>query len=154
MNRKQLIESTYGLATISIDSLNEYKLNQETLVAMMNTRMEGQPDIADLVGGDNLSLMKENHANHAIFMESMFALCNTEVLVDTIIWVFRVYRAREFKVSYWVKQLNSWIELYQATLTARCFNEILPFYEWMLIHVPDFSLLSDETTVKNGHLKE
>jgi hypothetical protein len=154
MNREQLIESTIGLGSISAYSLREFKENREILVAMMNSLMAGKPELDDLIGEANLSMMKENHVNHAKFMESVFALFDKVVLVDTILWVFRTYRSRAFKDAYWIEQLNSWIELYRATLSQKCLSEILPFYHWMLNHISDFSLLSDEISESETHKKE
>lgn len=89
-------------------------------------------------------MMKDNHANHARFMESVFTNPLAETLVDTILWVFRAYRSRKFGSTYWAAQLNTWIEIYKSELSEECFEAVYPFYNWMQINIPNFVKLSDE----------
>jgi len=90
-------------------------------------------------------MMKDNHANHARFLESIFHEHSPEVLVDTIIWVFRAYRSRNFSSTYWAAQLNTWIEIHKRELSPECFNEIYPYYKWMQINIPVFNSLAETT---------
>ena len=144
MDRSQRIETTGGLKSVSRESLEELSAKRESLVKRLNEVMLARPDIMNLVGEENLEMMKDNHANHSRFMESVFTNFNAEVLVDTVLWVFRAYRTRGFSSAYWAAQLNNWIVLYSQTLTKSCFTEIYPFYTWMQIHIPEFVKLSDE----------
>jgi hypothetical protein len=60
------------------------------------------------------------------------------------LWVFRAYRARKFKSTYWAAQLNGWLEIYKKELSDDCFEAVYPYYNWMQIHIPIFVTLADE----------
>jgi len=107
--------------------------------------MESRADLLEMVGDGNVNMMKDNHANHARFMESIFVQHSSEILVDTVLWVFRAYRSRNFSSTYWAAQLNAWIELYKKELSAECYQEIYPYYNWMQINIPTFNNLAEET---------
>jgi len=144
MDRFYLIKTAKYLNPVSERGYNEYQRMQEKLVSLMNDKMLSSPDINDLVGGNNLDMMKDNHANHARFMASLFKNFDPEVLTDTVLWVFRAYSSRKFHSNYWAAQLNSWIDILKKKLSEQTFKEILPFYEWMQVNIPVFVKLSTE----------
>jgi hypothetical protein len=108
--------------------------------------MEARPDIVEMVGKNNINMMRDNHANHARFLESIFNQHSPETLVDTVLWVFRAYIARNFSSTYWAAQLNTWIEIYKKELTKECYDAIYPYYNWMQINIPSFTILAEEET--------
>lgn len=144
MERSDLITTATQLKPVSWTSVEEFSSKREALVALINQKMENRPDLIDMVGAGNVDMMKDNHANHARFMESIFAQHSPEVLVDTVLWVFRAYRSRNFSSTYWAAQLNAWIEIYKKELSPACFKEIYPFYNWMQINIPTFNRLAEE----------
>lgn len=113
------------------------------LVDNMNNYMLKRPDINDLVGEGNLEMMKDNHSNHARFMESVFINYEPEILVDTVLWVFRAYRSRNFSSTYWAAQLNAWMNIYKTELSEKTYTEILPFYKWLQVNIPVFNALAE-----------
>jgi hypothetical protein len=132
------------LKQVSSEAAAEYASKRERLVDLLNQKMLGRADLKNLVGEDNIDMMKDNHANHARFLESIFVQHEPEVLVDTVLWVFRAYRSRNFSSTYWAAQLNAWIELYKQELSPVGFAEIYPYYNWMQIHIPTFNKLAEE----------
>jgi len=76
-------------------------------------------------------------------MESVFVNYEPEVMVDTVLWVFRAYRSRNFSSTYWAAQLNTWINIYKNELSENCYKEILPFYKWMQVNIPVFNTLAE-----------
>lgn len=144
MDRNNLIKTAAQLEPVSPASVGEFSSKRELLVALINQKMESRHDLIGLIGSGNLEMMKDNHANHARFMESVFAHHSPEVLVDTVLWVFRAYRSRNFSSTYWAAQLNAWIDLYQKELSSACFREIYPYYNWMQINIPTFNRLAEE----------
>ncbi len=153
MNKEQLLKTAAQLQQVSEKAANEFTEKRESLVSLMNTRMEQRMDIIQIVGEDNLLMMKDNHANHARFLESIFINHVPEVLVDTILWVFRAYQSRGFDSTYWSAQLNSWLQIYKNELSKECYREISPYYHWMQINIPVFSQLAIEelSTGKSAH---
>jgi hypothetical protein len=144
MNKSYLLETAIHLKRVRVTSAEEYQKKTEQLITKMNILMLENPDIEDLIGKNNINMMKDNHANHVRFMTSIFKNYNPEVLVETVLWVFRAYRSHGFTTNYWATQLNTWIYLLKEELTPECYDEIYPFYEWMQINIPIFVKVSDE----------
>lgn len=148
MKRKQLIDSANSLYTFSPEIANEYAHKRELLVNQINSKMLARPDIGFLVGEKNLTIMQDNHANHAHFMESMLKTFNPEILVDTILWAFRTYRSRGFHPSYWSAQFNTLCEVFNEKLSPESKEEIEVIYSWMIVNIPAFTSLSDQDLLK------
>jgi len=144
MNRDELIRTAKKLTQVSVTSATEYSSKMDLLVTLINQKMLCREDLNEMIGAGNAEMMKDNHANHARFLESIFHNHSPEVLVDTVLWVFRAYRSRNFSSTYWAAQLNSWIEIYKKELSPECFNEIYPYYKWMQINIPVFNKLAEE----------
>ncbi len=96
--------------------------------------------------------MKDNHANHVRFIASILRNHNPEILVDTVLWVFRAYRSRGFSSNYWAAQLNTWIEIIKEELSTETYHQVFPLYEWMQLNIPTFVKLSDEKLELPGSL--
>lgn len=144
MDRDYLLESAKRLQQVSENSAKEFGIKREHLVDAMNQKMELRPDLHQMIGSPNVQMMRDNHANHARFLESIFNNHAPEILVDTVLWVFRAYRSRNFASTYWAAQINAWIEIYKAELSAECYSEIYPYYNWMQINIPTFNHLAEE----------
>lgn len=144
MDKNQLLEKANLLKKVSDNTYSEYQQKAEEITNKMNVLMLGRSDLESLIGENNSDMMKDNHANHVRFIASILQNFNAEVLTDTVLWVFRAYRSHGFATNYWSAQLNSWIAVLKETLSAECFNEVLPYYEWMQVNIPAFVMLSDD----------
>ncbi|MDX9748519.1 MAG: hypothetical protein RBT57_08470 [Paludibacter sp.] len=144
MDKNYLLETAKQLKQVNAAPAEEYRLKMDQLVAGMNNLMLGKADIEHLVGKDNVEMMKDNHSNHARFMYSIFKNNNPEVLVETVLWVYRAYRSHGFTTNYWATQLNAWITVLKESLTPESYTEIYPYYEWMQVNIPIFVKVSDE----------
>jgi hypothetical protein len=144
MNKEHLLRTAGQLQQVSPKSVEEFSSKRDHLVNLMNQAMLARPDLLAMVGEGNTDMMKDNHANHARFLESIFKQHQPEVLVDTVLWVFRAYRSRNFASTYWAAQLNTWIEIYKKELTPECYNEVYPYYNWMQINIPIFNKLAED----------
>ena len=144
MSKEILLKTAAQLRQPSAEAKKEFSKKLNALVEQMNQTMLNRADIHELVGANNIDMMKDNHANHARFMESVFDNFIPEVLVDSVLWVFRAYRSRNFSSTYWSAQLNTWINIYSKELSENTFNEILPFYKWMLVNIPIFNNLAEK----------
>lgn len=145
MDKNELLKTARLLSQVDKDSAAEYSDKRDALVDKMNKIMAARPDLADMIGENNSQMMMDNNANQARFMESIFIQHNPEMLVDTLMWVFRAYRSRNFSPTYWSAQLNGWIEVYKEQLSQECFKAIYPYYNWMQINIPVFNKLADES---------
>ena len=152
MDKNYLLETAQALKQVNPETAEEYSRQSDELISHINKRMLGKPEINNLVGEDNLSMMKDNHANHVRFMTSIFRNYNPQVFVETVLWVFRAYRSHGFTANYWASQLNNWIEILKEVLSGESYQEVYPYYEWMQVHIPIFVKLSDDKLEAAGSL--
>ncbi len=143
MDDNILMESAEKLEQVSKKAAEEYISKSDQLIAKINKKMLERDDVEDLVGKKNLTMMKDNHANHVRFIGSLLKFYNPEIFVHTVLWVFRAYRSHGFHSNYWSAQLNAWIEILKIELSEDVYFEIYPYYEWMQINIPLFVKLSD-----------
>ena len=144
MTKEILLKSANALIQPTKEATDEFSQKLISLVEKMNETMLSRTDIKSLVGEGNIEMMKDNHANHARFMESVFENYIPEVLVDTVLWVFRAYRSRNFSSTYWAAQLNAWMTIYEKELSAESKQQILPFYKWMQVNIPIFNKMAED----------
>lgn len=144
MKREDLVNSASHLHGFLTVTIKEYGENRGSLVASINSKMSGRSDLLELVGENNVQMMKDNHNNHALFIESFMINPDAETLVDTVLWVFRSYRSRGFHQNYWNAQLNCWIEVLEMQLSKESFRDVYPLYQWMIINIPAFTYISDK----------
>jgi hypothetical protein len=145
MDKQHLLDTARKLKPAQEKTAREYRDKADELIAAINKRMLERPEIEDLVGADNLGMMKDNHANHVRFIASILKHYNPDVFVDTVLWVFRAYRSHGFATNYWASQLNTWMEILKETLTPVSYEEVYPYYEWMQVNIPTFVKLTDES---------
>ena len=144
MDKNFLLATAQQLNQVSTKASDEYIHKAEQLIAKMNVLMMERTDIENLVGKNNISMMKDNHANHVRFIASILKNHNPDVLLDTVLWVFRAYRSHGFTTNYWAAQLNTWIIIMKEMLTHESFMEVYPYYVWMQVNIPVFVKVSDE----------
>lgn len=144
MTKEDLIRTAADIPAVAPEAASEYAAKRDTLVARIDQRLLARDDITKLTGADNLDMMKDNHANHGQFIESMLMHFDPATLVETVLWVFRAYRSRNFHPNYWAAQLNAWVEVMKESLSTESYASILPLYQWMIVNIPQFTALSDE----------
>ncbi|MBF0287841.1 MAG: hypothetical protein HQM14_08485 [SAR324 cluster bacterium] len=143
MTKAELLESAKKITQPTIKTAEEFSQKRDHLVTQINQVMAGRKDLKQLIGEGNEQMMEDNHNNHAQFMETVFYSYSPEVLVETVLWVFRAYHSHGFQLTYWPAQLSTWNRVLQETLSPNSAKEILFFYQWMMIHVPVFTRLSE-----------
>jgi len=153
VDKTYLITTAKQLKHVSVKSADEYYQKADLLIAKINMTMLERPDIESLVGKNGLHKMKDNHANHVRFIASILKNPNPDVLVETVLWVFSTYRSHGFAANYWAAQLNAWIIIIKEVLSSDCYDEVFQYYEWMLINIPTFILVSDEKLEASNSLQ-
>jgi len=88
-------------------------------------------------------MMESNHRNHARYMVTVFELYDPDSFVETVLWVFRTYRAHGFHVAYWAAMLDMILDIMREELSPETYEATSPFYEWILTRIPVFTLLSE-----------
>jgi len=144
MKKKELVKTASALIPPSDEAIAEFSEKADGMINILNQRFSQRKDIEQLIGEGNLDMMHDNHRNHVRFMISLFNEYDPVVFTETVLWVFRAYRSHGFKLTYWPAQLDSWVEIFKSKLSQECFNQIYPFYHWMIVNNPIFATISDQ----------
>ena len=140
----QLIKSASKLNQPPTSAAEEFSQKQDQLAAKGNQIIAKRPDLDKLVGEGNHEMAEDNNRNFARFMESLFTEFDAEVLVETVLWVFRAYRCHGFQTTYWAANLDIWVEMLRKELTQETFDALYPFYNWLIVNIPLFVKISDK----------
>lgn len=143
MEKDRLYSSAHQLEAPSLEARESYREKSQRMAEMMRQYFTGRPDLERLIGKGNEAMMRDNHENHLRFMYSLFSDYRPAVFVETVLWVFRAYRQHGFQLTYWPAQLNHWVEILRKEMDEVHFQEIYPFYHWMVVHNPAFAKLSE-----------
>lgn len=141
--KDKLIQTAGKLSVPSNETVNQFASQREALVSQCNKLFLKRSDIHQLVGEKNIDMAKDNNHNFSRFMESMFSDYDPEIFVETVLWVFRAYRSHGFKTTYWPANLNIWIDTLKDQLDQTDFDQVYPFYNWLIINIPAFVKLTD-----------
>lgn len=143
MTRDELLASARTLPPFQTGAADDYAANRDAMVVGVDRLLLARPDLDDLIGPGNRALMQDNHRHHAEFIEALLRRYDPEVLTDSVIWVFRTYRARGFQPAYWPVELAAWMTVADHSLASATCNTLIPLYRWLSDHCPDFTALTD-----------
>jgi hypothetical protein len=144
MMKDKLIKTASVLNQPSASVAQEFLQKHVQLAELGNQTMANRSDIDKLVGKDNQKMAEDNNRNFARFMASIFESFDPNVLVETVLWVFRAYRSHGFQTTYWAANLNIWTDMIRQELTDESYNAVYPFYNWLIVNIPIFVKLSDD----------
>lgn len=142
--KEQLLESAMTLGQPPESAAQEFSEKREALAARGNQAIADRPDLEKLVGIGNRQMAEDNNRNFARFMASLFTEYSADVLVDTVLWVFRAYRSHGFQTTYWAANLNVWVDLLRQDLSRTSFEALYPYYNWLIVNIPSFVKLTDK----------
>lgn len=145
MDKEILLRSAASIGPFSGAAVHEYGSKTDLIVSRVNEALMRRNDLHALTGEANTQMMKDNHANHARFIHSIMKHYDPEVLVETILWVFRAYRSHGFSSMYWAAQINTWIGIMNELLSKESLAQVLPLYSWIQVNIPLFEKLSAQT---------
>jgi len=143
MTMEKLVVSAGELIPPTEEVAAEFAEKKERVAAELNRRMGERPDLERLIGADNRSMMEDNSRNFMRFMGALFVQYDAKTLAETAFWAFRTYRAHGFQVAYWPANIDTCVEIFKEELSADAFGAVYPFFEWLIIHIPDFTVLSE-----------
>ncbi len=147
--KEQILKTAKKLKQPNDASVRAFDRSWEKLAAIGTQILIERPDLEKLIGKDNGKMAEDNNRNFPRFMLSLFLDYKPEVLVETVLWVFRAYRSHGFHTTYWAANLNIWLELLKKELSPEAFNEISPFYSWLIVNIPAFVNLTDADLAGN-----
>lgn len=143
MTKSELISIAEKLKQPSEEAQIEFFNNMDVTLSELNETMLSRPDLVLLIGENNETMMLDNHRNLLRFMNSMFIDYNPEILVETVLWVFRVYSNHGFNFAYWPTMLNEVLDILRNKLSRDSFEQVKPFYSWL--YQPFFSKLANQS---------
>lgn len=142
MDKEKLVQALRCVSVPS-EAAEEYGRKAAKMAGAVTERMLARPDLEALIGKNNSEMMKDNHANHARFIESVLRNFDAVTLTDTVLWVFRAYRSHGFHDNYWAAQLNLWHAVLKENMSEESLKAVLPIYNWMQVNIPSFTALAD-----------
>ncbi len=148
--KETILKSAEKLKQPGDSFVQEFCNKWETLAAIGTQMLMERPDIEKLIGKNNLKMAEDNNRNFPRFMAALFLNYQPNTLVETVLWVFRAYRAHGFQTTYWAANLNIWVDLLKKELTPEAFKEIYPFYNWLIINIPIFVSITDNDILDNN----
>lgn len=138
-----LITQARRVLPVPREAAEAYGAAREALSAQVNAALAARPECALLLGGNPVEVMETNHANHAGFMSSVFALSQPELLARTLPWVYRAYRGKGFSYDYFPVELEAWGQAIGRCLAAPEAAPILAVYAWMQASHPAIVALAE-----------
>ena len=144
MNLQYLMQTAKQLQQPTSRAAIEFQTSADGLAEELNRRMLARADLERLIGPENRPMMQDNSRNFCRFMGTMFLAYDSEVLAQTALWVFRAYRSHGFKTTYWPANLDTFVEIVRERLAPSTFEELYPFFQWLIVNIPTFVKISDE----------
>ena len=143
--KDKLLASAKKLILPPEKARDEFNAKIDMLVAAGNKNLAARPDFDKLVGAENHQMAENNNSNFARFMDSIFDEYDPTTFVETVLWVFRAYRSHGFFTTYWAANLDTWMKMLEKELSEESFITIAPFYNWLIVNIPIFVKLTDES---------
>lgn len=144
MKRAQLLDSAKRLVQPEDSASKEFASMGDRLATKLNQQMLARPDLERLIGEGNELMMQDNSRNFVRFMSSSFHSYDPEVLVDTVLWVFRAYRSHGFQTTYWPGDIDTFAETMREEISQGSFDALCPYFDWLIVNIPSFVAVSDE----------
>lgn len=141
--KDKLLKTAQKLTPPQTQYLQEFSNKCDMIAEKGSIQLAGRKDLDKLIGENNFSMAEDNNRNFARFMDALFTEYSPEVFVDTVLWVFRAYRSHGFQTTYWAANLNIWVDILKEELSKKAFEQIYPFYNWLIINIPTFTNLTD-----------
>lgn len=143
MNRQQLIDDLERVPRPGPDEARAFAEAADGLAAALNRVMMARPDLDDLLPPERRAMMEENGRNLFRFMGAIAQAFDAEMLVDTVLWVVRTYRAHGFQPAYWPVNLDVVMAVMRENLDTGTSDALLPLFRWLAERMPDFMALSE-----------
>jgi methanogenic corrinoid protein MtbC1 len=129
---RDLLNQSDSFSQVQAPAATEYAENIDVLTEKVDRTMEAKSNLQRLIGTNSVAVMKDNHANHARFMSTVFHFSAFTMLLRVMVWVYRSYHARGFSYEYFREVLETWIGAVEDTLSADAAQSVCAVYRRML----------------------
>jgi methanogenic corrinoid protein MtbC1 len=141
---EKLIRSAIALTPVPPTAAREYREKLDVLREQVDQNLTAYPGIDELIGGNPLAMMYDNHRNHALFMANVFRFNTFEVLARIAVWVYKSYHAHGFSYDYFPVELTAWMKAVADHLGVAAAPDINRIYRWLLDRHDELIILSQE----------
>ncbi len=141
-----LIRKAENISPISFSAAQQYCENKEKLIDEVNRVLTANPDIHRLIGHNPLSLLYDNHNNHAAFMCNIFKLNDFTLMARVVFWAYRTYKNHGFSYDYFPGAMQAWMEAVRNNLDPDKAQQIINAYQWILDNHEEIIEASKETS--------
>ena len=150
---KVLLKGIEGLGTVPIEAAMAYEIFAGSLLQQVNKKIANRDDLSVLIGRAPISMLYDNHKNHAMFMASVFRFNAFKMLAHVVPWVYRAYRNHGFSYDYFPVELKLWKEAIEQYLEGE-YPALTDVYQWMLENHQSFITLAGETAHEEVQVDE
>ena len=117
---------------ISHEADEEYKAYAEQLIDHVDNFIVDHPSYHTLTGNNPWKMITDNHKNHVMFMQNVFLTGDSELLSNTLPWVYHAYHSRGFSYEYFQAVITGFMKGVNKYLSPCYAGEINRIYQWML----------------------
>lgn len=146
MDKQTLFDSAEALILPSGNTSESLEMYADICAKELTAVMHDRSELQNLIGEGNEHVMEINHHNHFKYIASLVSLYDPKSFVETVIWVFRTYRAQGFQVDYWRVMLPQAKRVLKKHLTDGEYAEAVIIYDWLFNNISAFATLSEEET--------
>ena len=129
---ESIIASAESIPPIPYHSAQLYSDNRDNIVDEVNTELVGKSDIKSLIGNNPLSMMYDNHHNHASFMSNVFKMNDFALMARVVIWAYRTYSSHGFSKDYFPTAMQAWIGAINKLIPAEDAKPLIAPYRWII----------------------
>jgi MerR family transcriptional regulator, light-induced transcriptional regulator len=128
----EILHNAKSIVAVPFSAAADYSENQDRLVDEVNKALTDRTDVKRLIGQKPLSVMYDNHKNHAAFMSNVFKLKDYVLMSRVIIWVYHTYHVQGFAYDYFPVAMQAWIDAVEKHLDPSKTEPLLSVYRWII----------------------
>jgi MerR family transcriptional regulator, light-induced transcriptional regulator len=140
----EILEEAARFQPVPLNAAMAYSENRDILIEAVNEIMTKNANTKKLIGRNPLSVMYDNHENHAAFMSNVFKLNDYALMAKVVLWVYFSYRKRGFSDDYFPVAMEAWIEAIHRVISPNTARPLVNVYRWIINKHNQLLLACDE----------
>jgi MerR family transcriptional regulator, light-induced transcriptional regulator len=128
----QILKEAAKIEPVSYSAALEYSEQAYLIKEDVDKALTARSDLRALIGQKPLSVMYDNHGNHAAFMSNAFKLNDYELMSRVILWVYHAYHTQGFSYEYFPLAMKAWVKAVEKHLEPSNVEQITAVYRWII----------------------
>jgi MerR family transcriptional regulator, light-induced transcriptional regulator len=128
----QILKKAARIEPVNYSAALEYSEQANLIKGDVDKALTARSDLRTLIGQRPLSVMYENHDNHAAFMGNVFKLNDYELMSRVILWVYHAYHTQGFSYDYFPLAMKEWVKAVEKHLEPSKVEPISAVYRWII----------------------